>query len=146
MASDWADEKAAYIAKQQGYADDADLMEAIAAALRIPGDCVRLPDGRVVKVPDPLTSGETMAVRWPIDVMDGAEWNILDSCGTRIACCGYDSNDPHGNGIDTFGSGRKIGVAIVAMIRNLSISNEVLREEVARLNRAAEAARGEGST
>ena len=31
---DWADEKAGYIAKQQGYADDTDLMEAIATALR----------------------------------------------------------------------------------------------------------------
>lgn len=69
-----------------------------------------------------VTSAETSVIAWPINVMDGAEWNILDSTGTRIAVCGYDGEDkshptPHAQ--DCYGSGRRIGWAIVGMIRNL---------------------------
>ena len=43
---------------------------------------------------------------FPIEVMSGAEWNILDPTGCRIAVCGYDG--------DHEGSGRYIAAELVA--------------------------------
>lgn len=89
------------------------------------------------------TSAETSKIAWPINVMAGCEWNILDATGCRIAMCGYDGGDPSRSdgGQDCFGSGREIGLALVGMLRNLKIAVETLTEENARLTAALRAER-----
>lgn len=43
--------------------------------------------------PQPAAVGESHAIEHgPFAVMAGAPWNVLDSRGCRIACCGGDSN------------------------------------------------------
>lgn len=79
------------------------------------------------------TSAETAPVAWPLNTQDGAEWNILDATGTRVAMCGYDDYGPKG----WYESGRMIGPAIVGMLRNLHAENAVLRARVAELEERA---------
>ncbi len=89
----------------------------------------------IIEKPTYTTSAETSAVAWPINVMDGAEWNILDATGTRIAVCGYDGADqshPIPNAQDCYGSGRRIGWAIVGMIRTLKTKADFWEREAVR--------------
>lgn len=41
----------------------------------------------------PVQPEATRAISLPVSTMSGAEWNVLDSCGCRIAWCGYDENN-----------------------------------------------------
>lgn len=91
------------------------------------------------------TSAETSFVAWPISVMAGAEWNLLDSTGVRVADCGHDLD---GSARD-YDAGVRIARAIVAMIRNLkvkadtldvvSVERDVLREKCEKQKAALEA-------
>lgn len=78
------------------------------------------------------TSAETSAIAWPISTMDGADWNLLDATGTRIAICGFDADTK----TDTFRKdSSRIAHAIVGMLTNLHTKVEVYEKEIERLER-----------
>jgi hypothetical protein len=56
----------------------------------------------------------------PFAVMDGANWNVLDSRGCRIACCGGDSN------ADWERHGPPIAAAIVKALNQHAALEEVM--------------------
>lgn len=54
---------------------------------------------------------------FPVAQMAGAEWNILDSTGCRIAVCGYDNDH------------EKSGPAIAQqMVDHLNLADKLLKE------------------
>ena len=124
--------------RQMDYADKVARRAAELAVAKERERCAICTEDGMTNKTEWCTSGETMAVAWPINVMDGAEWNILDSTGTRIAVCGYDGADqshPTPNAQDCYGSGRRIGWAIVGMIRNLKTKADFLEEQFAESER-----------